>query len=131
VASLSELLTQSDVLLVHLPLDDSTQGLLGATELALLPRGALVVNTARGAIFDEHALVAALRSGHLAGVAADVIEAERSPDGRGLSPLLGYASEHPGRAIVTPHIAGATWESMHRTEVFLAERLHDLISAKT
>jgi D-3-phosphoglycerate dehydrogenase len=131
VPSLSDLLVQSEVLLVHLPLDDATTGLLGAAELALLPAGALVVNTARGAIFDEQALVDALRSGHLGGVAADVIEAERSPDGRRLSPLLGYASDHPDRAIVTPHIAGATWESMHRTEVFLAERLRDLISART
>jgi phosphoglycerate dehydrogenase-like enzyme len=42
--------------------------------------------------------------------------------------LLRFASEHPDRAIVTPHIAGATWESMHRTEVFLAERLRGLVS---
>ena len=131
VGSMDELLGQADVLLVHVPLDDSTRGLLGAAELARLPRGALVVNTARGAVFDESALVDALRTGAVAGVAADVIEAERTPDGHRLSPLLGFASEHPDRAIVTPHIAGATWESMHRTEVFLAERLRELISVPT
>lgn len=131
VGSLDELLQGADVLLVHVPLDASTEGAIGARELALLPSGALLVNTARGAVVDEAALVEALRSGHLAGAAVDVLDGERAPDGRTASPLLRYAAEHPERAIVTPHIAGATWESMHRTEVFLAERLRDLVSAGT
>lgn len=131
VASLAELLAQSDVLLVHVPLDDTTRHALGAAELAQLPHGALVVNTARGAVIEEAALVAALRSGRLAGAAVDVLEGERGPDQLSRSPLLRFASEHPDRAIVTPHIAGATWESMHRTEVFLAERLRGLVSTRT
>jgi phosphoglycerate dehydrogenase-like enzyme len=88
----------------------------------------VLVNTARGAIVDEQAVVDALRSGHLAGAALDVLEGERVDGGLAASPLLQYAREHPARAIVTPHIAGATWESMHRTEVFLAERLRELVS---
>ena len=131
VASLSELLARSDVLLVHVPLDDTTRHALGAAELARLPSGALIVNTARGAIIQEEALVDALRAGRLAGAAVDVLEGERRPDHVSTSPLLRFASEHPDRAIVTPHIAGATWESMHRTEVFLAERLRGLVSTGT
>jgi D-3-phosphoglycerate dehydrogenase len=131
VASLTALLTQSDVLLVHVPLDASTHHALGAAELALLPQGALVVNTARGAIIEEGALVEALVDGRLAGAAVDVLEGERANGGRPDSPLLRFASEHPDRAIVTPHIAGATWESMHRTEIFLAQRLRQLVRAGT
>jgi D-3-phosphoglycerate dehydrogenase len=126
--SLPELLERSDVLLVHVPLDPTTEGVIGAAELARLPAGAVVVNTARGSIVDEDALVSALARGHLAGAAVDVLDGERDPAGLTASPFLRYASDHPDRAIVTPHIAGATWESMHRTEVFLAERLRELVS---
>lgn len=129
VESLPELLEQSDALLVHVPLDASTRGAIGAAELARLPEGAVLVNTARGAIVDEQAVVDALGSGHLSGAAVDVLDGEHVPDGLRASPLLRYAADHPDRAIVTPHIAGATWESMHRTEVFLAGRLRDLVSA--
>lgn len=128
VPSLDALLRTADVLLVHVPLDASTHRAIGAAELRLLPPDALVVNTARGAILDEAAVVEALRDGRLAGVAVDVLDGERAPGGPAEGPLVQYASDHPDRAIVTPHIAGATWESMHRTEVFLAERLRDLIS---
>jgi D-3-phosphoglycerate dehydrogenase len=131
VASLPELLERSDVLLVHVPLDATTEGAIGAAELARLPPGAVLVNTARGSIVDEDALVGALQRGHLAGAAVDVLDGERGPGGLSASPLLQYASEHADRAIVTPHIAGATWESMHRTEVFLAERLRELVSGPT
>lgn len=128
VASLPELLRQTNILTVHIPLNAHTRHAIGAAELALLPPGALVINTARGAIIDEAALVEALRHGHVGGAAVDVLEDERSPNGIPGGPLLRFASEHPDRAIVTPHIAGATWESMHRTEVFLAERLRGLVS---
>ena len=129
LGSLPELLVRSDVLLVEVSLDDSTRGAIGARELSLLPEGSLLVNTARGAIVEEVALVDALRTGHLAGAAVDVLEGERSPEAQQRSPLLEYARAHPDRAIVTPHIAGATWESMRRTEVFLAERLLELVTA--
>ena len=127
--SLDALLTASDVLLVHVPLDATTHHALGASELARLPKGALIVNTSRGAVLDEQALVDALTSGHLGGAAVDVLEDERAHGGHQTGPLVAFARSHPHRAIVTPHIAGATWESMHRTEVFLAQRLQALITA--
>lgn len=128
-SSLPALLTVADVLLVHVPLDPTTHHALGAAELAQLPQGALVVNTSRGAVLDEQALVDALVSGHLGGVAVDVLEDERAHGRHQTGPLVTFARTHPHRAIVTPHIAGATWESMHRTEVFLAQRLRALIAA--
>lgn len=99
-ADLDALLAATDVLSLHLPLNDQTHGLIGARELALLPPGAWLINTARGGLVDEAALLAALDSGHLAGAALDVLEHEPpAPD----HPLL----RHP-RALVTPHLGAAT-----------------------
>jgi phosphoglycerate dehydrogenase-like enzyme len=80
--TLDELLAGSDVLSLHCPLTAETRHLIGARELALLPEGAFLVNTARGAIVEKAAVLAALRSGRLAGAGLDVIEDEplRSPD---------------------------------------------------
>ena len=74
--TLEALLRATDTLSVHAPLTPETRGLVGAAELALLPKDAVVVNTARGPIVDIDALAAALRSGHLAGVGIDVVPVE-------------------------------------------------------
>jgi D-3-phosphoglycerate dehydrogenase len=76
---LDTLLTQSDVLSVHLLLSDETRHFLSAERLAKLRKGALLVNTARGAVIDEAALVAALKSGHIARAGLDVFETEPLP----------------------------------------------------
>jgi len=73
------LLSQSDVLSVHLLLSDETRHFLSAERLAKLRKGALLVNTARGAVIDEAALVAALKSGHIARAGLDVFETEPLP----------------------------------------------------
>ena len=78
-ATLAELLTQTDTLSVHTPLTRETRGMLGLKELSLLPKGAVVVNTARGPIVDLDALATLLKSGHLSGVGIDVV----SDRGRG------------------------------------------------
>lgn len=82
VRTLDELLARSEVLSLHCPLTAETRHLIGARELALLPEGAFLVNTARGAIVEKTAVLAALRSGRLAGAGLDVIEDEplRTPD---------------------------------------------------
>lgn len=121
--SLDELLGSADVLTIHVPLTDTTRGMIGSRELGLLPDGAILLNTSRGSILDERAVVRALRAGKLAGVAVDVLEGERDSRALARSPLLNFARAHPERAIITPHIGGATWESMHRTELFMAQRL--------
>ena len=116
-----DLLRQSQVLSVHIPLNDETRGLIGAEELYLLPEGALLVNTARGEVLDELALVDALEQGHLAGAALDVIWNERD-EKRKQSNLLRYACTHLN-LLITPHIGGATFESMSATEIFMARKL--------
>ena len=121
-ANLGDLLDRSDILSLHIPLTDETVGLIGAAELELLPAGAVLINTSRGQLIDESALIKALTDEHLAGAARDVVAQERNNENRQKSPLLEYASKHDN-LLITPHIGGATYESMAKTEVFMAHKL--------
>ena len=113
VSSLEALLARTDVLSLHCPLRPETYHLIAAPELAALPPGAFVVNTARGGLVDEPALLAALDSGHVAGAALDVFEEEPPPPGHPLR-------RHP-RLIATAHSAGVTPGSFVRMGVMAAE----------
>jgi D-3-phosphoglycerate dehydrogenase len=99
-----ELLRTSDVVSLHLRLSDQTRGFLGAAELAMMKPTAILVNTARGAIVDEAALVASLQSGRIAGAALDVFTTEPIPAGH---PLLRLDN-----VVLTPHTAGVTAEAL-------------------
>ena len=110
---LDTLLATSDVLSLHLPLLEETRGLIGAAELARLPRGALLVNTSRGGLVDEAALLAALDRGHLAAAGLDVFEHE--------PPALDAPLRRHPRVIVTPHVAGVTERSLVAMGVMAAE----------
>ena len=100
-ATKEDLLERSDVVSLHLKLSERTRGIVGARELALLKPGALLVNTSRGPLVDEDALLDALRSGHLGGAALDVFDREplpvdhplRSAPRTVLSPHLGYVTD--------------------------------------
>lgn len=100
--SLEELLGQSDVLSLHCPLNEETRHLIAAHELSLLKRGAFVVNTARGAVIEKEAILAALRSGHLGGAGLDVVEDE---------PLRSLEEAATPNLIVTCHAAFCSVES--------------------
>ena len=97
-----ELLEQSDVLSIHCPLSPQTRHLIGAAELLRMKRGALLVNTARGPIVDEAALVAALETGHLGGAALDVFENE---------PAVHPGLIHRNDVVLLPHLGSATQEA--------------------
>jgi len=97
--ALEELLATSDVVTLHVPSSSATRGLIGAAALARMKRGAVLINTARGDVVDEAALVAALETGHLGGVGLDVFA--REPH---VPPAL---VRHP-RAVVLPHLGSAT-----------------------
>ena len=98
--SFEELLQNADVLSIHAPLSEATRRLVDADALALLPEGAIVVNTARGGIVDEDALAAAVASGRLRGAALDVLEVEPPPPDHPVRRTLGI--------LLTPH---ASWYS--------------------
>jgi phosphoglycerate dehydrogenase-like enzyme len=115
--TLEELLRQTDTLSVHAPLTPETRGMLGLRELSMLPKGAVVVNTARGPIVDIDALATLLKSGHLAGVGLDVVPVE--PPVEPVPELIrAYRAREPwtiGRLVITPHSAFYTpqaWEDI-------------------
>jgi phosphoglycerate dehydrogenase-like enzyme len=106
--SLDALLAEADVVTLHVPLIPATTGLIGATQLSRMKKGAFLINAARGGIVDEAALAASLTSGHLGGAAVDVYSTEPPPAD---NPLLGVTGEAAERLLLTPHIAGVTRQS--------------------
>jgi phosphoglycerate dehydrogenase-like enzyme len=117
---LYEFLERAEYLFLCLPLGPATHGMIGEREIARLPKGAYIINAARGGLIHEAAMVKALVSGHLSGVALDVFEREPlDPE----SPLL----EIPG-VIATPHIAGVTDTSYSDIAATVAENVRRLFS---
>jgi D-3-phosphoglycerate dehydrogenase len=106
-----------NILSLHCPLTERTRGLIGAQELALLPRGSLLINTARGPVVDETALVEALRSGHLEGAGLDTFDTEPLPAGHPLAQLP--------NALLTPHVAGVTQGASLRVSTITAQNIVD------
>jgi glycerate dehydrogenase len=117
--SIDELLRTSDVVSLHVPLNDKTRNMIGAQELAAMKRTALLINTARGGLVDEAALAQALTSGVIGGAGFDVLGKEPpTPD----NPLLGLRLPN---FILTPHVAWASAGAMQT----LADMLIDNIEA--
>ena len=121
--ALDGLLAEADVVTLHVPLVAATTGLIGAAQLGIMKKGAILINAARGGIVDEAALVSSLVDGHLGGAAVDVYSTE--PPGAE-NPLLQVAGEVASRLLLTPHIAGvsrqastilfrSSWENVART----------------
>jgi glycerate dehydrogenase len=118
---LPELLRRVDVLSLHCPLTAATERLIGAGELSLMKRDAVLINTARGALVDSAALAAALSEGRLGGAAIDVLPQEPPVDG---DPLLDPAIPN---LIVTPHVAWAARESRQRCLDEMAANVADFL----
>ncbi|HME38618.1 MAG TPA: D-2-hydroxyacid dehydrogenase [Steroidobacteraceae bacterium] len=121
---LEELLARSDIVSLHCPLDDTTRGLIGARELALMKPDALLINTARGALVDGQALAQALKAGRLGGAGIDVLPQEPplDADPPGGEPLLDPAIPN---LIVTPHVAWAAREARQRCLDEMAANVRD------
>jgi phosphoglycerate dehydrogenase-like enzyme len=116
-ASKAEVLERSDVATIHLVLSDRTRGLIGAGELDLMPSTSYLINTSRGPIVDESALVEALRSGSIAGAALDVFDQEPLPAAH---PFLSLDN-----VVLTPHVGYVTKESY---EVFFVDVVDDILA---
>jgi D-3-phosphoglycerate dehydrogenase len=119
VPDLDSLLPRCDFLTVHVPGGPETRDLLGAAQLAKLPKGARVINCARGGIYNEEALAEALRSGHLAGAALDVFVQEPPPPDH---PLLNLPN-----VVVTPHLGASTVEAQTSVAREAAQLLIDFL----
>jgi D-3-phosphoglycerate dehydrogenase len=119
---LDDLLATSDVLVVAIPLNQETSGLLAADRLARLPRGAMLINVARGGIVDERALLAALAERRLSGAALDVFETEPLP------------ADHPFRThedvLLSPHAAGATGQAQLNIVSLVVENLAAAVAGR-
>lgn len=121
---LEQVLERSDVVSIHLPLNDETRGIIDASCFERMRPGAIFLNTARGEIVDEAALLAALASGKVAGAAVDVLSDETSvhPGWLARNDLLAYARQHDN-VLITPHIGGVTSDSTEKTNLFMIGKL--------
>lgn len=115
-------LAQADFVTVHIPANDATRGLVNATFLSRMKRGAVLVNTARGTLVDEAALEAALRSGHLAAAGVDVLRVEPMKE-----PVSMLALDN---LIVTPHVAASTAEGLRRMAWDSAGNVLDFLAGR-
>lgn len=116
MTDMDTLLKECDIVSLHVPLSDSTRGLINAEKLALMKPDAILINTARGPVVDSRALADALTEGRLAGAAVDVFETE--------PPI---ASDHPllccPNLIATPHVAFATKEALYKRAIIVFDNI--------
>jgi len=125
IVGFDELLATSDVLSIHVHLTPETENLIGAEAFRAMKPNAILINTSRGRIVDEAALVAALEKGEIAGAGLDVIDGEWLPDAeRARHPLVAYARNHDN-LVIAPHIGGATTESIYGARIFMARKIAD------
>ena len=119
---LDDLYRSSDVVSIHLRLSPATEGFIGARQLALMKRTAILINTARGAIVDEAALIDALAAGRIAGAALDVFGAEPLPVGHPLGQLP--------NVVITPHCAGITAEALKAGLRMAVQNIWELLDGR-
>ena len=122
LVDLPTLLSESDYVTIHTPLNDETRGLIGASEFRQMKPSAYIINCARGPIIDEPALVAALRDGEIAGAGLDVMEEAAPPPDH---PLFGM-----NNVIITPHVAFLSRQSVLELEVRTAKATADVLQGR-
>jgi D-3-phosphoglycerate dehydrogenase len=123
VVPLDELYRVSDVISVHLRLSPDTFGFIGATEFTLMKKSAILLNTARGAIVDEAAMLDALANGRIAGAGLDVFTTEPLPQGHPLTKL--------SNVVITPHCAGITPEALEAGLRMSVENIWAFLEGRT
>jgi D-3-phosphoglycerate dehydrogenase / 2-oxoglutarate reductase len=124
VDSLIELVRSSNIVSVHIDYNEKNHHVLDGTFFSAFNKNSIFINTSRGALVDEKALLDSLLNGHLIGAAVDVIDGEHNHDE---NKLIKYAKKNKN-LLISPHIGGSTYESFKKTEQFLARKLVDIIS---
>ena len=123
MVKLDELLRESDIISLHVPLTEQTRGMIGEREIGLMKPSAILINTARGPVVDSAALAAALKEGRLAGAAVDVYETE--------PPI---SQDHPlfaaPNVVATPHVAFATKEALYQRAVIVFDNVAGYLDGK-
>lgn len=129
--SFEELLSKSDIISIHAILTKETENMFDESAFKKIKKSTYVINTARGKIIDEKALLSALENNKIAGFATEVLADELEFDGRGFqkNPLVEYSKTHKN-VIIVPHIGGVTQESRENTDIFVAEKLKKIIAKK-
>lgn len=120
--SLTGLVSESDIISIHVHLNQETENLLSKEILSYVKPGSCLINTSRGKVWDELAVVESLKKKVLRAVASDVLNNEL--DQENASPLLKYAETNKN-VILTPHIGGATWDAMWACEEFICENFNE------
>lgn len=123
-AELATLLSEADVVSLHVPLDETTRNMIGAAELAQMKPTAILINSARGGIIDEAALATALKAGKLAGASIDVFPSEPLDSGH-----TAKFRDVPN-LILTPHMAGLTDEALDRVHSMVVRRVLEELEAR-
>ena len=121
-SNLEDLIAASDVISLHCPLLPETRGLIGSAQIARMKQGAVLINSARGGIVDESACAAALKSGHLGGVALDTLDTEP------ITAQTGTLFKDIPNLILTPHVAGVTKNSNRRIAEVAASNVRRVLN---
>ena len=125
---LPDILSGSDVVSVHVPLNDDTMNLIGINELKAMKPGSLLINASRGGVVDEDSLVKVLNEEHLGGAAIDVYSQEPLTT---QNPFLQLSEKAAKRVILTPHVAGISrqaWSKLFKESSRPKHRYHDVNS---
>jgi D-3-phosphoglycerate dehydrogenase len=123
------MLARSDVLSIHIHLTDKNRGLISREAFGRMKPGIVLINTSRGAIIDEAALIDALEDGTVSAAGLDVIHGEWRED-LAEHPLIRYAREH-NNLLIVPHLGGVTYEAQDMTLQFIAGKLLDYLNSPT
>lgn len=121
VLKLAQLLDESDIVSLHVNYEPANDSMFGKPQFDMMRPSAVFINTARGELVDEEALANALDSGSIAGAAIDVVRGEQI--NARASARLNELAKNSGMLVITPHVGGNTYESLSKTEIYLAEKL--------
>jgi phosphoglycerate dehydrogenase-like enzyme len=123
--SLPELLARADFFCIHIHLDETTRGIIDDKVMSQLKPGAYLLNTSRGEVLDEDALLRHLKSSHIQAAALDVISGEHLADKR-RHPLIAFARKHPKKLIISPHIGGCSIHSESKSARDILDQIQSL-----